>query len=763
MRVEPRTDHTRTAPPPRRKGRLHIAEPPRPAAPARSRRPVSRRARIDRPGLVRRLATAHDAPLALLVAPAGYGKTTVLAEWAERDARPFAWIAARPVDDDPNHLVASIIRRLHEIEPLPRDLVRSVTSPRAEPGIDPLDLLLHSLESPRGPVVLVIDDAQVLRAPATMRVVAEIAEQLGTPSMVAIASRTEPALPIGRLRAEDAVIELRADDLAMGLDEAEQVLRRAGLDLGPVQTAALLHDTEGWPAALHLAGLALRDQDDHSAAIAHFAGGDRLVADYLRDELLAPLAPEDLALLTQTATLDRLSGALCDAVLEQHGSAEMLRRLSRAGALLEPMDRGEEHFHLHGLLSGLLRTELRRADPALEVAVHRRASTWYEHEGDADRAIDHAIAAEDVDRAADLLWTIAPARLTQDRERTVERWLHRLGDAQIACRPALALAAATVHAFRGDRDVAEHWTAMAECLIAELPEARRRPLAAAALTLRAAIARDGVQQMGADAAQAYALAAPDSPWRPVACFLEGASRHLTGDVEVARVRLEEGARRGTLGPPNARVLCLAQLALISLLEEDLDEGLLLAESARHEAERAGLSDLPACALVFAVSAFARAHHGLVDAARRDVSDAQRLVAELADLTPWYDAEIRVALARAELRLSDSCAARTLLAEASRALRHMPENPIVREWIDDIWARADTFAAGFVVGPSTLTTAELRVLRFLPSHLSFREIAARLHVSANTVKTQAHAVYRKLDASSRSEAVARARGIGLIDV
>jgi LuxR family maltose regulon positive regulatory protein len=152
----------------------------------------------------------------------------------------------------------------------------------------------------------------------------------------------------------------------------------------------------------------------------------------------------------------------------------------------------------------------------------------------------------------------------------------------------------------------------------------------------------------------------------------------------------------------------------------------------------------------------------VTEARWDAERAHRLLALLDDAAPWFDAETRVSLARAELRLSDAAAARRLLTEASRALRRVPEHTTVHAWIDDAWARADTFAVSAVTGPSTLTTAELRVLRFLPSHLSFREIAARLHVSTNTVKTQAHAVYRKLDASSRSEAVAQARDVGLVD-
>jgi LuxR family maltose regulon positive regulatory protein len=739
--------------------RLRVA---RPGVDLHQRRPTPRRVQVSRPQFVDRLAAARTATLVLVVAPAGYGKTTVLAEWAEHDERPFAWIAAAPLDNDRDHLLGSIVRALHQVEPLPEDVAGWAAAPRARRATGVLGRLLSALEAGRRPAVLVVDDAHVLRDPAALELLSTLVDHVTAPSMVVIASRTEPALSVGRLRAQDALVELRTDDLAMSDAEAEQLLCRAGLELAPADAAAIVHSTEGWPAGLHLAGLAVSEQDDPARAVGRFAGDDKVVADYLRDEMLAPLTADELEFLTRTSLLDRLSGPLCDAVLARQGSGDALWRLARAGVLLTPVDRGEEVFRLHGLLADLLRSKLRRTEAALEITLHERASAFYERDGDVDRAIEHALAAGEVDRAADLLWTIMPTYPSRTRDRVVERWLGRLDEAQIAARPVLALAAATSYAARGDRDVAEHWTATAERAIAREPSDQRPPLTAVALTLRAMIARDGVLQMGQDAARALALTVTDSPWRSVACFLEGVSLHLTGEPGAARIRLEEAARRGTPAAPSLRVLCLAQLALMALQGDDVNEGRVLIERARCDVDRARLADTPACALVFAVSAYALAYHGRVDAARRDATTARRLIAGFDELTPWYDAEVRVALARAELRLSDASAARSLLSGAARVLRRMPERLVVQAWIDDAWARADTFAVGAVAGPSTLTRAELRVLRFLPSHLSFREIASRLHVSANTVKTQAHAVYRKLDASSRSEAVARARDVGLID-
>ena len=195
-------------------GRLRVAEP-RPAVDLHQRRPTPRRVHVSRPQFVSRLGAARTATLALVVAPAGYGKTTVLAEWAEHDDRPFAWLVATPRDNNREQLLASIVRALHDVEPLPRDIARWAAAPRAQRDTAVLDRLLAALDSGRRPAVLVVDDAHVLREPAALELLATVIDHVSAPSMVVVASRTEPALPVGRLRAQDALVELRTGDLAM--------------------------------------------------------------------------------------------------------------------------------------------------------------------------------------------------------------------------------------------------------------------------------------------------------------------------------------------------------------------------------------------------------------------------------------------------------------------------------------------------------------------------------------------------------------------
>jgi LuxR family transcriptional regulator, maltose regulon positive regulatory protein len=247
----------------------------------------------------------------------------------------------------------------------------------------------------------------------------------------------------------------------------------------------------------------------------------------------------------------------------------------------------------------------------------------------------------------------------------------------------------------------------------------------------------------------------------VCLFLRGTALHLTGDRAGARQALGDAIELSAVAAPSVMSLSLAQSAMIAIEQKDWDEASELTDRAERVIRHAGLATYPMSALVFASCAASRAHHGRVDEAKRDVRSGVDLLATLGDFVPWYGAEARILLAHASLWLADVVGARALLAEASRLARRTPDATIFEQWFDEAWAHMDTLAETSLAGPSSLTIAELRVLRFLPSHRSFREIAQQLGVSANTVKTQAHAVYRKLGVASRSEAVGRASESGLL--
>jgi LuxR family transcriptional regulator, maltose regulon positive regulatory protein len=681
--------------------------------------------------LVRRLMAATDVSVALIVAPAGYGKTTLLEAWADADPRPFAWIDAGRRVIAPDALRAQAMAQIAAV-------------------------------AGGGPFVVVVEDVDALGGSATATALGSIADALHPGSLLALSSRREAPLPVGRLRAHRQVLELGMRDLAMTHREAAALLAEAGVDLDAHGVETVLDRTEGWPVALYLAALALSEQPDAAAAAASFSGDDRVVADYLRDQFLTEMPPGRLAFLTRTSLLNPLSGALCDAVLERNGSGEELRRLGRSEMLISAVDRGEEHFRYHPLFADMLRAELHRGQPDLEAQLHRRASAWYDDHGDQAAAIDHAMAGADLDRAGELLWRAATSAVWDGRIDALDAWLADVPSRQVERRPALALTAAMSCLAHGRCDSVDRWTAVAERHIDAAPARGRASLEAGVALMHAASARGGVEAMARNAARAAELAPEDSPWLSLCCLLAGTARGFTGDVDQGRADLEQGARHAAVVAPGIEALCLAQLALLALLDHDWGQGASLGGRARARVAGAHLEDLPTMGLVYAVSAFAAAHRGRLEEARRDAAAARRLLEDLEGVPPWYAAPASLALARAELRLSNVAEARGLIADAARITRRMPDAWVLRGWIEDAWARADTFAVESLSGPSSLTTAELRILRFLPSHLFFREIAERLNVSTNTVKTQAHAVYRKLDASSRSEAVARASQLGLLD-
>jgi LuxR family maltose regulon positive regulatory protein len=722
----------------------------RDGAPGHSRVPPLRGGTLRRERLLHRLEQAADVPITVLVAPAGYGKTTLLAHWLERDPRDVVWVSIDESDNDGDRFAGSIASAARDVVSRRRATPLLRLAP-TDGGAGFTADVASALHDAKRPFVLALDDVHRLRSPRALKAVRAIADAVPQGSQLALASRQEPSLPIGRWRADGRLVDIRQVDLAMTRREAAGMLSLTGVELSPRDVLVLFARTEGWPAGLYLAALSLRGKQDTHRAIARFDGDDRLFADYLRAELLADLGDEQRAFLRRTSLLDELSGPLCDALLESQGSGEVLRDMSRANVLLVPLDSADSAYRYHGALARMLQAELTRVEPQFGAELHRRASRWYTGAGDTARAISHSLAGGDTAGAAQLLWPAVAARVLDGETANVRRSIAPLSAAQAAGHPALALTVAATYLVEGDRGRVEHWTAAAAG--SEDPD-----IDAAIALLRAAAGQEGM--VGAST-RAFAALPDDSPWRALCCFLQGVGTLLGGEPDAARTLLEEGARRGAIAGRYVQALCLAQLALIALDEDDVERAALLASRARAQVERLRLGDQPTCALVYAVSSLVRGTRAHVEDARADRQRAADLLARLEEYAPWYEIQTRLVLARSALRLGDVTGTRTLLAEASRMLARLPDALVLRRWTDELWSLVDTFATTVLVAPSSLTTAELRVLSLMPTHLTFREMGDRLHVSANTVKTHAHAVYRKLDVSSRSEAVVTACATGLL--
>jgi LuxR family transcriptional regulator, maltose regulon positive regulatory protein len=718
---------------------------------------------VARYSLVDRLRESAADPIVYVSAPAGYGKTTLMAHWADADRRPFAWVSLDEGDNDPAALLTYVALALNRVEPLGGPVFSALSAPK--PVVDGVVLprLGKAVANRSEPFVLVLDDAHVLTAPGALEALFVLMRHLPAGSQVAITARSEPTLPLGRLRAGRRLFELGPADLAFAPDEAEILLRGAGIELEPDEVRLITRRTEGWPAGLYLAALSLRGHGSVAVAVEGFAGDDRLVADYFRDEVLARLSPSLGRFLTRTSVLDRLSAPLCDAILEQSGSASKLQKLERSNLFLVPLDRQRVWYRYHTLFSEMLRARLRDAEPELERELHERAGAWYAEHGEPEQAIRHSLAAGNVEAAGDLVWANVVRYRGRGRGAVLLRWLSAFTDEQIAGYPPLALAAAW-SSFGVESGAVERWAAAAARGSYDGPLSDgTTSLDSALALLQATTARDGVTRMGEDAARFTEAEANDSPWRPRACFAEGAAARLAGDFELARRRLEEGARlSAAFGTVTVHAMCLAQLAALAVTEESWSLGASFARQATAEVRSEGLEEIATLAPVFTISALILAHQGEVESARQDIRHARRLLGTETPVTPWLATEDRLNLAHASLLLADVVAARTLLAEARRVAATATDLASLNDVLEELTTMAEAFSAGGQDGPSALTTAEVRLLHFLPTHLTFAEIGERVHLSRNTVKTQAVSVYRKLDVSTRSHAVARATELGLIE-
>jgi LuxR family maltose regulon positive regulatory protein len=713
---------------------------------------------------------ASEATTVLITAPAGYGKTSLLCEWAERDERPFAWISLCAEDNDPAHLLGTVALALDRLEPLVRDVRDALTSAegsrddRRPSGLEHLATLVGAMGSTRAPAVLVFDDLQVLDAEDALRLVARVVAATPASAKVALASRTEPSLALGRLRAARALMELGVRDLAMTAYEAHQLLLAAGVSLAPAQLEQLVGRTEGWPAGMYLASLSLRAQEDLAANPAELAGDDHAIAEYLADEILAPLDPALRVFLSRTSILDQLSAEVCDAVLGRSDSGRLLEAVAAGNLMVLPLDASRRWFRCHTLLRDALRAELRREDPGAIGELNRRAGRWFADRGDVEGAVRHALAAGDAHRVGELLCTHAAEYLMPGADPRARRFLSGLSEELVASCPYLSLAAAHSHLGAGEMAAAERWArAASAALTVDRRHERPASLEAGIALIDSALARRGVVQMGKDAERACSLVGEASPWRALCCLLGGVAHQLAGDDVGARERLVDGVHAGAGRVPMVESLCLAQLALLDGEDDEEEQAFAQVELATDRLAAHGLARHPLATLVFAVSAWIAGRRRHADEAKHDLSVASQLLGTLDGCMPWYEVEARAVMARAAIQLAEVPDARALLSQASRAARRLPDTPLLRVWLDDAWAAIDERSAAALGGPGALTIAELRILRFLPTHLSFREIGERLHVSTNTVKSQAHAVYGKLGASSRSQAVAQASALGLIEV
>jgi LuxR family transcriptional regulator, maltose regulon positive regulatory protein len=719
---------------------------------------------VRRPLLVERLMDAGAsvvpgapagaaAPVVMVCAPAGYGKTTLLSEWAESDPRPFGWLTISAGDNDPVQFITDVARALDTLDILSASDVDLLNPPSSEPATALLPRLARTLLTPSHPFVLVLDDSHELHSPDALAVLSALTDHIPSQSQLAIATRHEPPLALGRLQAHRRLVRIGVDELTLSTNEGIQLLEGTGLHLRPPTATALIERSEGWAAGLYLAALALQSQDNPEQAARRFTGSDRTVATYLL-ELLDQIDDETRGFLLATSILDHFSPALCDAVRQRPDSAAILDHLNRANLFLVPLDRTGDWYRYHHLFADLFRTQLHQHHPDQEPTLHSRASIWWEHHDNLDAAVRHAYAAHDLDRFGNLVWSATPTYLSSSHQPQLAAWLNLPTHHEITTNTPLALASAwltlTTETNNPDPPTTPHTTGH--------PDQESREAEANLSLLRAARARRGVGSMLADAAMAYDAADPRSEWNGMACLVAGTGLRLRGLTKAARDALQEGYTRSVVDMPVVAARCATELAWLSIDEADWELADLYASRARRVLDEHNLRGSAAFSTL-SVSAWVCARFGDTDSARRYAQQAVQSTSEVT-APPPLAAESRVALAHAFLLLGDVRGSRRLVNEAGSIAAHVPDFDAITRIINEVRTAVDTaLASSRAVIP--LTPAELRVLRYLPTHLSFQAIGRELILSPNTVKTQAIAIYRKLGASSRSQAVEMAVQQGLL--
>lgn len=728
--------------------------------------PPARPELIPRTQLVAQLNEKQQ-KLCLVSAPAGWGKSSLLASWLNDAPDPdrFSFLRLEESDDDAAVFWSYAIAALQTLYP---DLQVDSEEALQTPGVDPMrrvvPQLVNELARAEGESVLVLDDYHHVTDPAIHRSVLYLLDHLPPVLRVVIATRSDPPLQLGRLRASGEMLEMRAAQLALTTEEAHRLLQvRFDLDLDAADIELLCRRTEGWPAALQLAGLSLQRDPDHTGFVRSFAGDDRSVADYLTGEVLGHLPAERREFLLRTSVLDRLTGPLCDAVAGVEGSAVALDELEKSNLFVIPLDNRRVWYRYHALFADWLRHELQRTEPSRVAELHSRASRWYAQNDSLEPAVTHAMAARDHRGAADLideyLWP--PTRIVNWS--ALSRWLEAMPDEIAADHTPLATAHTWLAMARGDFDRATQWSEVAESALGAAPPEARPQLETVVSLFQALCQAAGGERKAARAtfeAVAGQEQAAGSAVHAMAIGLVGMTTFwdegalaaipalLEGSVERDRLSLSDGGVTAFLAA------AYAEIGDWSAARDAADKALTMAG---YEDEEYRHPDLMA------------AHYALgkVLAAGGEREKAREETLRGLDMArAWVD-PLSIAygcLALAEIS-GDLLERRALVREA-RQLTDSSDDPgrmpeLVSAAERRLALRASSQSTAGTIHVEPLTDRETDVLRLLRSSLSLREIAGELYISYNTAKGYAKSIYRKLGVTSRAAAVDTARDLDLL--
>jgi LuxR family maltose regulon positive regulatory protein len=733
--------------------------------------PALRKEWVQREDLVGYLAGCSSARLVLVAAPAGFGKTIAVSQWAASmvEDRPFAWVSLDRSDDDPARLWLHVVSALQRACPQfgGVDILRALHASVPDTSGTVLPSLVNELAALPAPAVLVLDDYHVIRDHSCHDQVAFLLRHLPATVQLVLVTRADPPLPLARLRAAGKLAEVRAPELRFTTAQAAALVRTvATVDLLESDLADLVERTEGWPGGVYLAALSLRGCSSPTAFVRQFTGDNRYIVDFLAEEVLSRQPDRIRQFMIRTAILGRFCAPLCDAVTGAANAAEIIEIIERDNLFLVPLDDNRLWYRFHHLFAQVLLGQLARTEPAIVPALHQRASAWHRQSGSAEEAIEHALAAGDVAATVGLIADHWPAYMDIGRISTVRGWLRSLGDDQIGADPVAAHCAAWCAALTGDPQPVRRWLPVLESAEdnGPLPDGIRSPRSSAAL-LRGCFGFDGIEVMRDSARAAAELESdPRSPWYALARTALGSALYLSGELDAAAAPLSE-ALASAASIPSARVAALSLLAVVRVEQGQVRQAQELVRTARQLVGDSALAETQQGSSVWMATGAVYAAQGRTVEARTEFEHVLRIRRQWFGITPWPVIDSMVRLAPVLDDLGERSAAAALANEARQLLTACPDG--ARAQWDRLHRlerqltrpRGGTAVRGTAAEP--LTEREVTVLRLLRGTLSLREIGQELYLSPNTVKTHTQAAYRKLGVSTRQDAIARAHEIGVL--
>jgi LuxR family maltose regulon positive regulatory protein len=722
---------------------------------------------VERPRLIEALASSRQR-LKLIRAPAGWGKTTLVADWAvaAEEERGFAWLSLDDSDDEPARFWLYVIEALRRLDPgVGSTSLPLLTAPGTTIEREVLPALINELASLDRPVTLVLDDYHSIRSQVVNEQLGFLLDHLPPEVEVVLTSRLEPPLPLARMRARGDLLEIDATRLRFEAEEASSLLNSVlGLSLQGAEIDKLLQRTEGWVAGLYLAALSLRGARDPGSFVEEFAGDDRNVVDYLGAEVLAAQREELRGALVRSSVLDRICAPLLEAVAGIRDGAAMLREIERTNLFLIPLDSKREWYRYHHLFQELLRLELSLAAPELEPDLHRRAAAWFLDAGIADAAIRHTIAAGDRAEATELIaqhWTTI--LLTEAGDTTIEAWLDALGDEAASADFRLCFARCYVELSLGRMDAVARWLAVAEEAPLSGPSYEGLESKEGGL----ACVRCAHHWESGDVGRALAPAhevleheSEESPWRAIGAAVIGLCAGAAGDWaegsrwcrEYSRLGAKFGMHLNESSGGGSAAAFEAELGNWGQAED-------LARRSLEISATYGMDEHWMTSEAHLAFGMLHAHRGEPELAEPELERSAEVARRGAGPVITSHALLHLALLR--ISRGDGEGAREALDEAERLTTDAADaGPLLPRRLAEARRRLSSEAARVVAGEE-LSQREVEVLRLLATSMTQREIGARLYVSLNTVKSHAKSIFRKLDASDRTEAVERARELKLL--